>query len=59
MPLYGLSMGYSMLWKIPELLSIQEKEEVTPLVILLMKPTPILASVLWEKCLGQKVAAFV
>lgn len=52
-------MGYSMLWKISELLSIQEKEEVTPLVILLMKPTPILASVLCEKCLGQKVAAFV
>lgn len=52
-------MDYSMLWKISELLSIQEKEEVTPLVILLMKPTPILASVLWEKCLGQKVAAFV
>lgn len=48
-----------MLWKIPELLSIQEKEDVTPLVILLMKSTPVLVSVVWEKCLGQKVAAFV
>lgn len=48
-----------MLWKISELLSIREKEEITPFVILLMKSTPVLASVVWEKCLGRKVAAFV
>lgn len=57
-----------MLWKISELLSIREKEEVTPRVILLMKSILVLASVVWEKMswaesccfsVGNKLSVFV